>query len=45
MKRPIMNVQSRQEKTHATFGLRCEIGEVTIRRDISVILGLGLRGE
>jgi hypothetical protein len=36
-KRPITNVQSRQGKTHATFGLRCESGEVTIRRDISVI--------
>jgi hypothetical protein len=44
MKRPIMNVQSKQGKTHATFGLRYESGEVTIQRDISVIWELGLRG-
>ena len=40
----ITNVQSKQGKTHAAFGLRCESGEVTIRRDISVIWELGLRG-
>ena len=44
IKRPITNVQSRQGKTHATFGLRCESGEVTIQRDISMICELGLRG-
>jgi hypothetical protein len=44
IKRPITNVQSRQGKTHATFGLRCESGVVTIRRDISVTWELGLRG-
>jgi hypothetical protein len=38
IKRPISNVQSRQGK------LSCESGEVTIRRDISVIWELGLRG-
>ena len=43
IKRPITNVQSGQGKTHATFGLRCETGEVTIQRDISVIWELGLR--
>jgi hypothetical protein len=37
IRHPITNVQSRQGKTHAIFGLRCEIGEVKIRRDISVI--------
>jgi hypothetical protein len=37
IKRPITNVQFRQGKTRATFGLHYESGEVTIRRDISVI--------
>jgi len=44
IKRPVMSVQSRQGKTHATFGLHYETGEVTIRRNISVIWELGLRG-
>ena len=35
--RPITGAQYRQGKTRATFGLRCENGEVTSRRDISVI--------
>jgi len=43
IKGPITSVRSRQGKTHAIFGLRCETGEVTIRRDISVIWELGLR--
>jgi hypothetical protein len=33
-----------QGKTHATIGLPCECGEVTIWRDISVIWERGLRG-
>jgi hypothetical protein len=43
MKRLITNLQSKQGKTHVSFGLRCESGEVMIRRDISVIWELGLR--
>jgi hypothetical protein len=43
IKRPITNVQSRQGKTHTTFGLRCESGKATIQRDISMIWQLGLR--
>ena len=45
IKRPTTNAQSRQGKMHATFGLRCESGEETIRRDISVTWELGLKGE
>ena len=41
IKCPITNVQFRQGKTHATFGLHCVTGEVTIRRDILVIWELG----
>jgi hypothetical protein len=44
-KRPTMNVQSNQEKTHATFGLRCGSGEVKIQRDISANWARGLRRE
>lgn len=38
-----MSVQSKRGKTHATFGLHCEIGEVKIRNDISVVWGIGQR--
>jgi hypothetical protein len=43
-KRPTTNVQSGQRKMHGTFGLRCESGDVAIRKDILVIWELGLRG-
>lgn len=42
-KHPTTNVQSRQGRTHATFGLRYESGEAKIRKDISVIWDLGPR--
>ena len=41
-KRPITNVRFRQEKMHATCGLRCTISEEMIRKDISVSWELGL---
>ena len=43
IERPVTSVQFSQGNTHATYGSRCEIGEVRIRRDISVIWELGLR--
>ena len=45
IKRPITNVQSREEKTHIIYGLRCEISEVRIRRDVLVIWELWVKSQ
>ena len=45
IKHPIMNMQARQGRMHGMSGLRCEIGEVIIRKSSSVIWELGLRED